>query len=63
MQNPPNQEWIAPGLAAQIAHLSVQQLGRLADDGKIAFIRPGKHRRYLRADVESLVQPSKAVMR
>jgi excisionase family DNA binding protein len=58
MQNPPTQEWIAPGDAAKITGLSAQQIGRLADAGRISFTRPGKHRRYLRSDVEALLTPS-----
>lgn len=57
MQNPPNQEWIKPGEAARIAAISVQQIARLADEGRIQFIRPGSHRRYLRADIEALIAP------
>lgn len=50
--------YVAPQEAARIAFLSVRSLSRLADEGKIRTIRPGKHRRYLRADVEALVAPS-----
>ncbi len=55
MQNPPTQEWIAPGEAARITGLSAQQIARLADEGRVRFIRPGKHRRYIRGDVEALL--------
>ena len=48
-------EYITPQEASQIAFLSVKSLSRLADEGKIRTIRPGNHRRYLRADVEALV--------
>ncbi|HHW50234.1 MAG TPA: helix-turn-helix domain-containing protein [Pseudoclavibacter sp.] len=49
-------EYITPGTAQSIAFLSTKQLSRLADEGRIRYIRPGKHRRYLRSDVESLVK-------
>lgn len=51
-------EYISPSEAATIAHLSTKQLTRLADSGKIAFIRPGTHRKYLRSDIERLGRPS-----
>lgn len=47
-------EYITPGEASRIVYLSTRTLSRLADEGKIASIRPGKHRRYLRSDVEAL---------
>ena len=55
MNNSPQQDYITPREAARIAYLSVKSLSRLADEGKIRTIRPGKHRRYLRADIEALV--------
>jgi hypothetical protein len=48
-------DYVTPAEAERIAFLGVKQLSRLADAGRIAFIRPGKHRRYLRSDVEALV--------
>lgn len=51
-------EFITPGEASRIAYLTPRSLSRLADEGKIATIRPGKHRRYRRADVEALVPDS-----
>ena len=48
-------DYITPAEAQSIAFLSTKQLSRLADDGRIRVIRPGKHRRYLRADIEALV--------
>ena len=47
-------EYITPGEAARMVFLSTKTLSRLADEGKIASIRPGKHRRYRRTDVEAL---------
>lgn len=47
--------YVTPQEASRIAYLSVRSLSRLADEGKIRTIRPGKHRRYFRADVEALV--------
>lgn len=52
----PAGEYITPAEAQSIAFLSVKQLSRLADEGKLRVIRPGKHRRYLRADIEALVK-------
>jgi len=51
-------EFIPPGEAARIAFLHPRTLSRLADEGKIGFIKPGKHRRYRRTDVEALVPRS-----
>lgn len=48
-------EYITPGEATKIAYLSTKQLTRLADDGKVRFVRPGKHRRYNRADILALL--------
>lgn len=56
MQDLPTQDWVAPGDAARATGLSAQQIARLADDGKIRYIRPGKHRRYFRADIEALLE-------
>jgi len=56
-----DQEYITPAEATKIAFLSPKQLTRLADDGRIRFIRPGKHRRYLRADVAALTKNAPAV--
>lgn len=50
-----DQEYITPAQAKGIAYLSTKQLTRLADEGRIRFIRPGSHRRYNRSDVESLL--------
>lgn len=50
----PQAEFITPAAAARIAFLTPKTLSRLADEGKIQSIRPGTHRRYLRADVEAL---------
>lgn len=52
-------EYITPAEAARIAFLSTKQISRFADAGRIRHIRPGKHRRYLRADVEALVAPTR----
>lgn len=63
MPNKPHsdREYITPAEAHRIAYLSTKQLARLADDGKIASIRPGRRwRYYLRADVEALVKDSAA---
>lgn len=57
MPNSPvaDQEYITPAEATKIAYLSTKQLTRLADEGRIQCIRPGSHRRYLRADVLALL--------
>lgn len=47
-------EYITPTEASKILFLSTKQLTRYADEGKIRYIRPGSHRRYLRADVLAL---------
>ena len=47
-------EYITPTEASKLLFLSTKQLTRYADEGKIRYIRPGSHRRYLRADVEAL---------
>jgi excisionase family DNA binding protein len=55
-----NGEYISPGEAAAIAFVTTKTLARFADTGKIKSIRPGSHRRYLRADVEALLAPTAA---
>lgn len=55
MTNSPKPDYITPGEAARIAYLTPKTLSRLADEGKITSIRPGRHRRYLRADIEALI--------
>lgn len=47
-------DYLTPAAAARATGLSVRQLARFAEAGKIRSIRPGTHRRYLRADVEAL---------
>lgn len=47
-------EYIAPTEASKIVYLSTKQLARYADEGRIRFIRPGSHRRYLKADIDAL---------
>lgn len=54
-------EYITPTEASKIIYLSTKQLTRYADEGKIRFIRPGSHRRYLRADVEALASKPQQV--
>lgn len=58
MQNLPESAspYIRPAEGARLTGLSPKTLAALADDGKIRFIRPGKHRRYLRSDVEALAE-------
>ena len=56
MSTDPEVEYLTPAEAGRVAFLSVRQLARLADAGRIGFIRPGRHRRYLRSDVEALAQ-------
>lgn len=60
MTNQPNpdDEYITPKEAAEIAHLGIRQLSRYADQGKIRTIRPGTHRRYNLADVRELARPT-----
>jgi excisionase family DNA binding protein len=47
-------EYITPTEASKLLYLSTKQLTRYADEGKIRYIRPGSHRRYLKADVLKL---------
>lgn len=54
VQDPESAEYITPTEASKIVFLSTRQLTRYADEGKIRFIRPGSHRRYLRADIIAL---------
>lgn len=49
-------DYITPSEASRIAYLSIKQLSRLADEGKIRYIRPGSHRRYLKADIDALLK-------
>lgn len=51
-------EYITPAEASKIVYISTKQLTRYADEGRIAFIRPGKHRRYLKSDVVALLSPA-----
>lgn len=46
---------LSPAAAAQLLHVSTQTLRNWADDGRLRPIRTaGGHRRYLRAEVETL---------
>lgn len=54
-QQADNEEYLTPAQAARIAYVTTKTLSRFADNGKIRSIRPGKHRRYLRSDIEALV--------
>ena len=47
--------YVTPGEAAAALGVSRRTVSRLAEDGKIRFIRPGAHYRYLAADVEALI--------
>lgn len=47
-------EYITPTEASKLLYLSTKQLTRYADEGKLRYIRPGSHRRYLKADVLAL---------
>ncbi|MBK0419994.1 excisionase family DNA-binding protein [Leucobacter sp. CSA1] len=47
-------KYITPTEASKLLFLSTKQLTRYADEGKIRYIRPGSHRRYLKADVLAL---------
>lgn len=54
-------EYITPTEASKIVFLSTKQLTRYADEGRIRYIRPGSHRRYLKADVLALRDKKVAV--
>lgn len=56
-------EYLTPTEASKILYLSTKQLTRYADDGKLRYIRPGSHRRYLAADVHALATRPEAVAR
>jgi len=50
-------DFLAPGEAARLLGVDTSTLRRWADDGKIiARITEGGHRRFRRADVESLAK-------
>lgn len=51
---PDAERWISPGEAAKILGVSPVTVARLAEAGRIEFIRPGTHRRYRRDDVVAL---------
>lgn len=55
---PTDEEWLTPGETAAILGVSVRSCARYADEGVIEAIRPGGHRRYLRASVEAVVTQS-----
>jgi excisionase family DNA binding protein len=46
---------MTPDEAARATGLSVRQLSRLADAGRLRTIRPGTHRRYLTQDVAAII--------
>lgn len=48
-------DYLTPMEASRATGLSVRQLSRLADEGRLNAIRPGAHRRYLAASVEGLL--------
>lgn len=48
-------DYLSPFAASRATGLSVRQLARLADAGRLRSIRPGTHRRYLEADVAALI--------
>ena len=47
-------ELLMPSEAAAMLGVTVRSLARYADRGQVEFIRPGGHRRYLRADIERI---------
>lgn len=50
---------IAPGSASAICGLSPQHLARMADRGQLTALKPGgTHRRYVRSEIEALVEPA-----
>ncbi|WP_315106991.1 helix-turn-helix domain-containing protein [uncultured Microbacterium sp.] len=57
MTNQPTQDrWVTPGVAAAALGVDPRTLSRLADKGVVVAIRPGgegSHRRYLEASIEA----------
>jgi DNA-binding transcriptional MerR regulator len=53
---PPAPDYLTPGEAAAIAHVTVRTIHRYGTAGLLGFIKlPSGHRRYVREDVEALV--------
>ncbi len=48
-------DYLSPVEASRATGLSVRQLARLADAGRIGSIRPGTHRRYRTEDIAAIV--------
>lgn len=54
-------ERITPREAARITGLTPAGLAKMADQKRLTAVRPGgTHRRYLRSEIEALVDPSDA---
>lgn len=57
MTNQPTQDrWVTPGVAAAALGVDIRTLSRLADNGVLRAIRPAGgrgHRRYSEADIEA----------
>ena len=54
-QEQSDSDYLTPGEASRATGLSVRQLARLADDGRLRAIQPGHHRRYLAADIAAVI--------
>jgi DNA-binding transcriptional MerR regulator len=53
---PPAPDYLTPGQAAAIAHVTVRTIHRYGTSGLLAFVTlPSGHRRYVRDDVEALL--------
>lgn len=52
----PAPDYLTPGQAAAIAHVTVRTIHRYGTAGLLAFVTlPSGHRRYVREDVEALL--------
>lgn len=56
-ESPPERDYLTPGEAARILHVSPKTVNRWADDGRIAcIVTLGGHRRFRREDIEAVAE-------